>query len=130
MTSPTQRQIDRLKQAMQERHASLQTDIREVLARSGEYPFGELADVPDVGDQSVIELLQDLDNAAVHRAIEEMRDIESALRRMNEGHYGQCLDCGLAIDHKRLQAFPTAKRCLPCQEQYEKTHAHVATPTL
>jgi hypothetical protein len=29
----------------------------------------------------------------------------------------------LAIDHKRLEAYPTAKRCLPCQQHREKTRA-------
>lgn len=130
MTILSPRQIEHLRKAMQVRQAALQGEVREVLARTGEYPFGELADVPDVGDQSVIELLQDLDNATVHRAVEEIRDIESALQRMDEGHYGHCADCGLPIDYKRLEASPTAKRCLPCQEQYEKTHAHATAPTM
>jgi RNA polymerase-binding protein DksA len=115
---------------MQQRQAKLQSEVREVFARTGEYPFGELADVPDIGDQSVMELLQDLDNAAVHRAIEEIRDIDSALQRIEDGTYGQCIDCSLPIGYKRLEAFPTAKRCLPCQEQYEKTHAHATAPSL
>lgn len=130
MTTLPQRQIEHLRATMQERQVKLQAEVREVFSRTGEYPFGELADVPDVGDQSVIELLQDLDNAAVHRAVEEIRDIESSLQRMDEGHYGQCIDCGLAIGYKRLEASPTAKRCLPCQEQYEKTHVHATAPTL
>lgn len=130
MTTLTHRQIEHLRDAMQQRQAKLQAEVREVLARTGEYPFGELADVPDVGDQSVIELLQDLDNATVHRAIEEIRDIESSMQRMDAGTYGQCMDCTLPIDYKRLEAFPTAKRCLPCQEQYEKTHATATAPTL
>lgn len=130
MSTLTQKQLDHLKRLLLERLTSLQAEAKEVLARSGEYPFGELADVPDVGDQSVIELQQDLDNAAVHRAIEEIRDIETALDLIDAGSYGKCMDCGQPIGHKRLEAFPTARRCLPCQEQYERTHATATAPTL
>ncbi|HEB77491.1 MAG TPA: TraR/DksA family transcriptional regulator, partial [Methylothermaceae bacterium] len=35
-----------------------------------------------------------------------------------------------AIGISRLKANPTAKRCLQCQALYERTHAHVGTPSL
>lgn len=123
-------QIDQLKQSMQQRQVQLRAVIREVLVRTGEHPYGELADIPDIGDEAVADLLIDLDNAVVHRDVEEIRDIEAALGRMAGGAYGTCIDCGLDIDYERLQAFPTAKRCPPCQRQHEKTYAHGATPTL
>lgn len=130
MAPLTKQQIDHLKQVMQEREKELLGEIREALARSQEMPQGELADVPDVGDQSVMELLLDLDNSMVQRGVDELRGIETARERMDQGSYGQCIDCGLAIAYERLQASPTAKRCLACQEQYEKTHAHAAAPKL
>lgn len=126
----TKPQIDELKEMLQERRRKLRAEIMEVLARTGEHPYGELAGTPEVGDASVADLLIDLDNAMVHRDIEEIREIEAATERMARGEYGNCIDCSLAIDFERLQAFPAAKRCLPCQGQYEKTHAHDTTPTM
>lgn len=123
-------QIRQLKDALQQRREMLRGQIMEVLDRTGEHPYGELADIPDVGDASVADLLIDLDNALVHRDVEETREIEAALERIERGDYGNCIDCGLAIEFERLQAFPAAKRCLPCQGQYEKTHIHDTTPTL
>lgn len=122
--------IEVLRQALQERHGRLRDEIREVLTRTGEHPYGELADVPDIGDESTADLLIDLDQAMVHRDVEEVRDIEAALARIGKGDYGICIACGLDIAYARLQAFPTAKRCLACQAQRERTYVHAATPNL
>lgn len=130
MAALTPKHLEHLKQDMQRRQQVLLAEIREVLARSGEQPTGELADVADVGDQSVTELLLDLDNAMVGRAVSEIRDIEAAQERIAGGSYGQCIDCGQPIPYERLLAFPSAKRCLPCQAHYEKTHDHPLAPTM
>jgi len=130
MTELDQSQIEQLKESLQQRRTALRGQIMEVLDRTGEHPYGELAGVPDVGDASVADLLIDLDNAMVHRDVEEIRQIEAALERMSQGDYGNCIDCGLAIEFERLQVFPAAKRCLPCQGQHERTHIHDTTPTL
>ena len=42
---------------------------------------------------------------------------------MQEGSYGVCIDCGVDIPFARLQATPSAERCIACQEKYEKTYA-------
>ena len=33
------------------------------------------------------------------------------------------IDCGTTVDYDRLRAYPSAKRCLPCQQRREKTRA-------
>lgn len=43
--------------------------------------------------------------------------LHAALRRMDEGTYGECIDCGIEIDEERLGAIPGALRCLECAEQ-------------
>jgi DnaK suppressor protein len=45
----------------------------------------------------------------------ELGDIEAALERIQVGTYGQCTDCGMTIPSARLNAYPTAKRCIDCQ---------------
>jgi DnaK suppressor protein len=45
----------------------------------------------------------------------ELGDIEATLERMDAGTYGQCTDCGVRIAPARLNAYPTAKRCIDCQ---------------
>jgi DnaK suppressor protein len=50
----------------------------------------------------------------------ELGDIDAALERMDAGTYGQCTDCGVTIPPARLNAYPTAKRCLDCQTLAEQ----------
>jgi DnaK suppressor protein len=46
--------------------------------------------------------------------------IENALRRMDEGSYGRCANCGQTVNILRLEAVPWARFCIDCQELAEK----------
>ncbi len=46
--------------------------------------------------------------------------IEEALKRIEEGTYGNCLDCGKKILKKRLDAVPCTELCIECQTSQEK----------
>ena len=59
-----------------------------------------------------------------------MRDIETALQRIKNGGYGTCIDCGEEVTFPRLMAYPTAKRCIICQEQREKQYAQAGHPKM
>jgi DnaK suppressor protein len=52
----------------------------------------------------------------------ELGAIDAALERIAQGLYGHCSDCGADIGEPRLQAWPTALRCIACQTRAEKTH--------
>ena len=130
MATLTQAQSEHLRAVLQQRRNALLGEIRELRSRTGDHPYKELADVPDAGDASTADLLIDVDNAMVHRDVQEIRDIEAALRRIGDGDYGVCVDCGQDIDFERLSAFPTARRCVLCQGRHEKTYAGTTTPTL
>jgi RNA polymerase-binding transcription factor DksA len=84
----------------------------------------------DIGDQSVGDMLADLNLAIVDRHVEEVRAIDAARLRLRQGGYGTCVDCGQELEFARLSAFPTALRCVPCQDQHERTYAHAGTPKL
>jgi len=44
----------------------------------------------------------------------EIADIRRALDRIDSGDYGVCAKCGVDIDPRRLEALPTATRCIAC----------------
>lgn len=46
--------------------------------------------------------------------------VEEALRRIADGTYGECLNCGEKIGTKRLDAIPWARYCVSCQEMAER----------
>ncbi len=50
---------------------------------------------------------------------EELSDINEALKRILDGSFGKCVDCGNDIPEPRLEAMPSTLRCLDCQRQNE-----------
>lgn len=50
-----------------------------------------------------------------------LKKVEAAKKKIEEGTYGVCEDCGAEISQKRLLARPTASLCIGCQEEKEKT---------
>ena len=51
---------------------------------------------------------------------QRLLQIEDALRRMDEGSYGRCSNCGGPINPKRLEAVPWTRFCIDCQELVER----------
>jgi RNA polymerase-binding transcription factor DksA len=41
-----------------------------------------------------------------------------------------CVDCGASVGYERLEAYPTAKRCLACQQAHEKTRGSMGPSRL
>ncbi len=127
----TQEQINALKKALQERFTALLEETREELLKYDDERYQKIAgSVHDLEEESVADLLVDLNLADIDRHVNEIRDIEAALMRIGGGTYGVCEDCEAPIDYRRLQAYPTAKRCQPCQAQHEKTYAGAGQPKL
>ncbi|MDP2878727.1 MAG: TraR/DksA family transcriptional regulator [Sulfuricella sp.] len=131
MAAFTADEAAQLKQSLEKRRQLLLEEIRDELARSGEQHYADLAGrVTDLGDESVADMLADLDAAMVDRQVIEVRAIEATLKRLASGDYGTCVDCGADIPLERLRAYPTATRCISCQSIHELTYAHEGRPTL
>lgn len=56
------------------------------------------------------------------RASDEQKilySIDEALKRIRDGSYGSCLQCGKSIPKKRLKALPYTDLCIDCQKKDE-----------
>lgn len=127
----TAKQLSELKSKLEERSRALREEIRRELLASDEEHYIDLAgQVHDLEEESVADLLIDLGLSIIDMHINELRDIEAALRRIHVGAYGVCIECDDEVDLERLRAYPTAKRCLMCQENYERNHAGNQTHSL
>jgi RNA polymerase-binding transcription factor DksA len=127
----TRDQINTLKGTLRGRLVALRDLLHQHLLKSDDDRTRLLADrVRDAEDESVADLIVDLDLAEIDRDIEELRDVEAALERVREDAYGICVGCAGAIPYARLAAYPTAKRCIRCQRVREKTYAHHETPRI
>lgn len=60
---------------------------------------------------------RDMLAATLERERRTLSEIESALRRMENGEYGTCDHCGSAIPKARLEALPWARRCVTCADR-------------
>ena len=61
----------------------------------------------DLENQEALEAIEKTEVQEIHR-------IEHALKRISEGTYGICAQCGADIDPKRLAVLPTASSCISC----------------
>lgn len=101
---------DNLEQSLRRKLAELQVRLASIKADAGQEHS------PDSEEQA-----QERENDEVVDAIgdetrQSIREINQALRRLEEGSYGICGNCGKAIAAARLEALPEATRCIDCAE--------------
>lgn len=119
------------KRALQARHLALREAIQQALLRNDQEQYAQIAgQVHDAQDEALADLLVDVNLADITREIQELRDIDAALRRISLGTYGVCVGCREPIERERLDAYPTAKRCVACQSRKERTGISPPTPSL
>lgn len=131
MTRLTQVQNAGLAQRFDALDRQLRNDIRATLLQSGDQTYIDLAGlVHDLGDEAAANQLIEIDDALIERHVQELRGIEAARRRLADGSIDRCIECGDDIGYQRLLVYPVALRCIVCQAQHEKTHAHEGTPRM
>jgi DnaK suppressor protein len=124
-------QVQELKALVDQRRAALAREFGDDLQRVREDRLDNVVGaVPDPGDESVQSLIQDLDQADASRDLSELRTLEAARARIDDGSYGICINCGQDIGFERLRANPGAERCIRCQTQFEKNHGGPGRTTL
>jgi RNA polymerase-binding transcription factor DksA len=112
--------LTRLEAALERRRAALEQEIRAKLAAAREVAGSAAIDqVIEGGDYANADLIAALEIAEVQRDIVELRELNAARARLEAGTYGACLDCGVEIPVERLEAYPAAIRCTPCQARAE-----------
>lgn len=126
-----QQQALNFKTRLRNRAEQLRHEVQQTRARSlDESPASISERARDSEDDSFADLIVDTNLAEMDRDVSELRMIDSALQRISAGTYGICVSCEQPIPTARLEAEPTAQRCIACQELYEKTHASTPTPSL
>ena len=72
-------------------------------------------DVVDAAERSEADVQDDLGFAVLQLTAQTLEKVDAALRRIEEGDYGECFDCGGVIADERLRALPFAVRCRSCE---------------
>ncbi len=78
-----------------------------------------------VQDRSAADAGSDLTDADRTQAMLDVASrqrtaVLAALKRLDDGGYGRCLDCGRPVPEGRLEARPEAARCVQCQSNIER----------
>ena len=90
--------------------------IRDVRAEGANNPT---TGVLDAAETSEADIQDDIEFALIQMKAETLTKIEEALRRLEEGTFGYCFECGEEISERRLRALPFAVRCKDCEEARE-----------
>ncbi|MBO0334685.1 RNA polymerase-binding protein DksA [Sneathiella sp. CAU 1612] len=75
---------------------------------------------PDIADRASTESERTLELRTRDRQRKLIGKIDAALRRLDEGQYGYCVETGEPISLKRLEARPVATLSLEAQERHER----------
>jgi RNA polymerase-binding protein DksA len=125
----TAEQLDDLLQRLTERRRVLRAEVQQQLANSDDPRVAGLKnELAATEDWVLADILGDMDIAMVTRDTQELNEVDAALLAIADGNYGSCRDCGEPIGWPRLNANPTALRCIACQEAYERAHGKPGGP--
>jgi DnaK suppressor protein len=113
------RRLEELRTRMEGNVASL---TAQALQPAGGEQSGGISNAPlHLADLGTHTQDQDVALGLLQNERQELRDIDAALERLEEGRYGLCNACGQAIPPGRLEAMPQASRCVPCAEKQERS---------
>lgn len=109
-----------LKRMLEERRREILSEVQEKMRdQRGEGTWSKAHEVLDTGESSEADIQEEIEFALIQMKAETLTKINEALRRLEEGAYGYCFDCGGEITEQRLRALPFAVRCKECEEARE-----------
>ena len=100
--------------------SDLESDVRQEAA-AGE-DLSELSSVDQhPADQATETFEREKDLSILESTDEQLRDIQLAFERIENGSYGSCEVCGRPIGEERLRAKPAARLCIDHQRAAEQS---------
>ena len=108
--------------ALVERRDQLQAEYDQTLAEIAELQRERLTDSAgdDQADTGTKTFEREQEISLANNLLERITQVERAIERVGEGHYGWCEKCGNAIPVERLAAFPSATLCVSCKQLEER----------
>jgi DnaK suppressor protein len=112
------RRSEELRTMLEDRRRALVQDVQGRI-RGARTDHANDHEVLDEGEISEIDTQDEIQFALIQMKAEMLEKIEAALRRLDQGAYGDCFECGNEIAEARLRALPFAVRCRDCEEARE-----------
>jgi len=95
-------------------------DLMHEVDRTVLHMKDEAANFPDPNDRATQESEFSLELRTRDRERKLIRKIDEAIKRIEDGSYGYCVETGEEIGIKRLEARPVATLCVEAQERRER----------
>jgi DnaK suppressor protein len=116
-TDMDKKKLESFKKRLEER----QQTLRKAVSRTEE--DGRIADqdtAQDIADRAASSYTKEFLFSQSNNDRQLLQMVETALLRIREGAFGECVSCGNEINAKRLEAVPWTRYCIECQEKLEK----------
>ncbi len=110
------KKLDTFRKRLEERQQAL----RKTVSRTEE--DGRIADqdtAQDIADRAASSYTKEFLFSQSNNDRQLLQMVETALLRIREGAFGECVSCGEEINAKRLEAVPWTRYCISCQEKLE-----------
>ncbi|OCL83360.1 RNA polymerase-binding protein DksA [Arcobacter porcinus] len=110
-------QIDELKDILLKRKEVIFTNVK-----NSRDSIEQLKDQGMIDDLDYADFVSDsfTQGMIANHQLEELKQIEDALKKIKDGSYGICDMCGVNIPLGRLKAKPFAKFCTECRTVFEQ----------
>ena len=111
------KKLETFRKRLEERQQAL----RKAVSRTEE--DGRTADqdsAQDIADRAASSYTKEFLFSVSNNDRQLLQMVESALQRIREGTFGECVNCGSEINPKRLEAVPWTRYCIACQEKQEQ----------
>ena len=125
MSPVDKKELDRFKKILQEARKKIAGDLEHLeednLNKSQRDAAGDLSGYSHhMADMATDNFDQEFNLGLASNEQQILNMIDVALRKIDEGTYGDCENCSKPIPQKRLCAMPHAPLCIKCQELEEK----------
>ena len=116
MTTRSPESLHRFEEKLRAQQSLLERNMISAVKEGRQSSPDDLQDAADLAVQSYQKELMFLQGTQGHTQLTQVRH---ALDRLEEGAFGECLQCGQMIGERRLEAVPWTPHCIACQEKIE-----------
>jgi len=117
MTEKNQHDYGKLERDLTALQRKLLKELQQRLVNVGNVSLDDPTEMIDMATDGEVDFMAAVSAEA---GSDTVREIQEALRKVKEGSYGICEDCGTEIPQRRLEARPFATRCIRCKEAQER----------
>ena len=114
------KQLGQYKEILLDKRMELQTVLKK---KSEMEKSGTSDESMDSVDQANSNYRTDFNLKRREMVIQQVKEIDEALERINSGEFGDCDNCGEQIPRGRLEVRPNARFCTLCKDEMEKRGA-------